>query len=55
MWLEAPTLIATLGFLFCRTDTLLLPMQQGEVICTEIQPPMDCLLVPSSSPSYMHV
>ncbi|XP_052605856.1 cilia- and flagella-associated protein 65 isoform X1 [Peromyscus californicus insignis] len=48
-----PRIIALPPVSVHRTDTLL-PMQP-EVICTEIQPPTDCLLVPSSSPSYMHV
>lgn len=49
----SPTLIPTLGFLFCRPD-ILLPMQQGEVLCSEMQhPTADCLLGSASSPSYI--
>lgn len=37
----------------CRPD-ILLPMQQGEVLCSEMQQPTtDCLLGSASSPSYV--
>ncbi|CAH6791790.1 Cfap65 [Phodopus roborovskii] len=47
-----PRIIALPPVSMHRTDTLL-PMQQGEVLCSEMQHPTDCLLVSASSPSYM--
>ncbi|XP_035294734.1 cilia- and flagella-associated protein 65 isoform X2 [Cricetulus griseus] len=48
-----PRIIALPPVSMHRTDDNLLPMQQGEVLCSGTQHPNDCLLVSASSPSNM--
>ncbi|XP_040609232.1 cilia- and flagella-associated protein 65 isoform X3 [Mesocricetus auratus] len=47
-----PRIIALPPVSMPRTDTLL-PMQQGEALCSGMQHPTDCLLASGSSPSYV--